>query len=88
MRAPVLIHGCSRVVDFWGLVLGGVVPLPVQIGARGVGAQVAPPCAVRVHVRHLHMSRDHRILASTYACCRGEQHAHNAQRYLRHISQN
>lgn len=43
---------------------GGLHPLAVQVGADRIGAQVAPPCAVRVHVWHLRHIGKHRVIHS------------------------
>jgi hypothetical protein len=54
VHPPYLVHGLPSVVHLWRSLLCGLIPFPVQIGARGIGPQVATPCAVRVHIGHLH----------------------------------
>lgn len=47
------VHVVADIVDFRGVLKSGGVPFAVQVGSGRICAQVAPPCAVRIHVWHL-----------------------------------
>lgn len=45
------VHGVAHGQDLGAALRAGVLPLPVQVGAHGVGAQVPPHRAVGVHLQ-------------------------------------
>ena len=83
VSSPNLVHGLPGVVDLWGVLLSGVVPLPVEICACGIGPQMPSPCAVWVHVWYLCPTQHGHVICGAGFCSHstcGRQSAKNAEK--------